>query len=353
MPVENMPARPLFITDMDKQGLQSFIESLGQPRYRAVQLLDWAYRKKIASFGEMANLPPSLRAQLEQTAVLSSVRERESVESYDGTRKSLLELHDGRTIETALIPTARAGAYTVCVSSQVGCATGCVFCATGRQGFQRNLSPAEMVDQVLFFARRLNDNAAVSNVVFMGMGEPLVNYADVMKAVTHLNSDWGLNLAARATTISTAGWVPGIEKLSREKLQVGLAVSLHAASDEMRNRLVPFNKRYPLNKLIPACREYIRLTGRRISFEYCLFAGINDTPEQAVELAYLLRGLNCHVNLIPANDGGNPRYLPSTQEKMKAFAGELKKLKINATVRRSYGRDILAACGQLKSSLGG
>jgi 23S rRNA (adenine2503-C2)-methyltransferase len=241
------------------------------------------------------------------------------------------------------------GQFTVCISSQVGCATGCPFCATGQQGYERNLGASEICDQVLYFARRLGDKGTIANIVFMGMGEPFANYLDVIAAIEHLNAPWGFGLGARNITISTAGHVPGIEKLSKEKIQVGLAVSLHAADNSLRNKLVPLNRKYPLEKLIPACAAYIEATGRRITFEYCLFEGVNDSLPQARELAHVLRGMNCHVNLIAGNATLGCDWQPPKQEAVLAFEDELKRLRITTTVRRSFGRDIDAGCGQLKS----
>jgi 23S rRNA (adenine2503-C2)-methyltransferase len=232
----------------------------------------------------------------------------------------------------------------------VGCPVSCPFCATGQQGFERNLGTSEIVDQVLFFARYLGEKGQITNVVFMGMGEPLANYDNLLAAVERLNAPWGFGLGARSMTISTAGMVPGIEKLAREKLQVGLAVSLHAANDMLRNRLVPLNNKYPLAKLMAAARRYVELSGRRISFEYCLFEGVNDSLMQARELGHLLKGINAHVNLIAANESCAGYRAPSRPVIME-FETELTRLGINATLRRSYGREINAACGQLKSQL--
>jgi 23S rRNA (adenine2503-C2)-methyltransferase len=345
-----MQSRPVFVTDLDFARVKDLFVSLGEPAYRAEQLLAWIYKKRAASFEEMTDFPVKLREKLKGEIQLTSVKPIHIEDSRDGSSKALLALYDGRNIETALIPSyTGAGSYTVCVSSQVGCANGCPFCATARQGFERNLSSGEIIDQVLYFARRLGKKGVISNVVFMGMGEPLANYPDVVLAVERINASWGFGLGARDITISTAGWVPGIEKLSNYGLQVGLAVSLHASNDLLRSRLVPLNRKYPLLKLIPACREYVRLTGRRVSFEYCLFAGVNDSPAQARELAHLLHGINCHVNLIAANDTGDLRYKAPPLRVILAFENELKTLGINATLRKSYGSDINAACGQLKS----
>jgi 23S rRNA (adenine2503-C2)-methyltransferase len=244
---------------------------------------------------------------------------------------------------------------TVCVSTQVGCPIGCPFCATGRQGFERNLSPGEIIDQVLFFARYLKDRATteeagrVTNIVFMGMGEPLANYDALWQAIERLNSPGYFGLGARNMTISTAGLVPQIARLAGEKLQVGLSISLHAAENGLRDRLVPLNRRYPLEMLIPACREYAGISGRRVTFEYALFAGINDSEKQARVLAHLLKGLLCHVNLIPANANPGSDFIAPAWPVVLAFQKELKRLGVNATVRQSKGQGIEAGCGQLRS----
>jgi 23S rRNA (adenine2503-C2)-methyltransferase len=268
-------SRPAFAADLDPAGAEALMAKLGEPRYRSAQLLGWVYKKRAASFADMTDFPLALRDKLSQELSLSSVSEVERREAADGSIKALLGLYDGETIEAALLPSTRG--FTACLSSQVGCAVACPFCATGSQGFTRNLAAAEMIDQALYFSRRLEGEQRLGNIVFMGMGEPLANYEGVMEAVGRLNAPWGPGMAARSITISTAGLVPGIDKLAGEKLQVGLAVSLHAASDELRDRLVPLNRKYPLGQLMAACRNYITRSGRRISFEYCLFNGLNDS----------------------------------------------------------------------------
>jgi 23S rRNA (adenine2503-C2)-methyltransferase len=345
-----MIERPTFITDFNLAQAEELMVSLGEPAWRAKSLLAWVYQKRATSFEQMTDFPKALRDKLAQKITLSSVEEVKVQEARDGTLKVLLSLWEGRTIETALLPSVK-DQYTVCVSSQVGCATGCPFCATGQQGYERNLGAGEISDQVLYFAKRLGDKGVIANVVFMGMGEPMANYLDVMSAVEHLNASWGFGLGARNITISTAGHVPGIEKLSQEKLQLGLAVSLHAADNELRNKLVPLNRKYPLEKLIPACAEYIEATGRRLTFEYCLFAGVNDSLVQARELVHLLRGLNCHINLIAGNETPGCDFQPPKPDVVMAFEDELKRLHMTVTLRKSYGKDIKAACGQLKSRL--
>jgi 23S rRNA (adenine2503-C2)-methyltransferase len=237
----------------------------------------------------------------------------------------------------------------------VGCPIGCPFCATGQQGFERNLTPGEIIDQVLYFARYLQDKTIgregerIKNIVFMGMGEPLVNYDALWQAIEMLNSPDGFGLSARSMTISTAGLIPGIERLSNEKLQVGLAISLHASDNKLRDKLVPINKKYPLEELIAACREYFARTGRRVSFEYALFDSVNDSLVQVQSLADLIQGTNCHVNLISVNQTTNQKMQPSPRNKVLAFQQELKNRGINCTLRLSRGQDIDAGCGQLRS----
>ncbi len=336
------------ITDLTAGQLRGLVASLGEPKYRAGQLMAWVYRGLAASYDEMTDLPLAFRRRLAQEVGLSGLEPLEEAAGRDGTVKALFRLHDGQTIEAALMPGGNR--FTVCASTQVGCAVGCPFCATGQQGFVRNLTPGEIIDQVLYFARCLKQqDRKVDNIVFMGMGEPLANYAALMQAITMLNAPEGFGLGARSMTVSTAGLVPGIRRLGRERLQVGLAVSLHAPDDTLRNKLVPLNRKYPLEALLAACREYCQTSGRRVTFEYILFKGINDSITQARALAGLLKGLNCHVNLIPANATADPKYQPPAQAAVLAFGRELRRLGINATLRRSRGRDIAAGCGQLRS----
>jgi len=305
----------------------------------------------------MTDLPAAFRRRLAGEACLHSLTPAHLAVGRDGTIKALFSLWDGRTVESALMYSGRGTGrkrISVCVSTQVGCAVGCPFCATGRQGFERDLSPSEIIDQVLFFARYLRDSGegSLTNIVFMGMGEPLANYASLMRSLHVLNSpEGGFGLGARNMTVSTAGLVPQIDRLGREKLQVGLAVSLHASDNKLRDRLVPLNRRYPLEKLIPACREYYRATGRRVSFEYVIFRDVNDSPAQARSLAGLLHGLNCHVNLIPANDTASPAFQPPLRQTVLTFSRQLRELNINATLRLPRGQDIEAGCGQLRSRL--
>ena len=349
---------PVFITDLSIEEVNKLVTSLGAPDYRAKQLLGWVYRKLAVAPDEMTDLPLSFRQKLTEAANLHTLTPLHEVKAKDGTVKVLFNLHDGKTVETALMKFSAAGGkhrYTVCVSTQVGCPIGCPFCATGQQGFERNLTPGEIIDQVLYFARRLQDKnngregERIDNIVFMGMGEPLANYDAVWQAIEILNSKEGFGLSARSMTISTAGLIPGIKRLGGEKLQVRLAISLHAPDDKLRNQLVPVNKKYPLDELIPACREYFAKTGRRVSFEYALFNGVNDSLTQAQALADLIQGMNCHVNLISANNTTNQTLQSSPRRNVLAFQQELKNRGINCTLRQSRGQDIDAGCGQLRS----
>jgi 23S rRNA (adenine2503-C2)-methyltransferase len=356
----------VYLTDLDIEEVKKLVVSLGAPAYRAQQLLGWVYRKLAVSWDEMTDLPLSFRQKLAAAAILHTLTPLHEVKAKDGTIKVLFNLQDGKTVETAFMkfvasasgePVRKTGSnrYTICVSTQVGCPIGCPFCATGQQGFERNLTPGEIIDQVLYFARRLRDNSKgregerVDNIVFMGMGEPLANYDAVRQAIEMLNSKDGCGLSARSMTISTAGLLPGIKRIAEEKLQVGLAISLHAPDDKLRNQLVPVNKKYPLAELIPACREYFAQTGRRVSFEYALFDGVNDSLSQAQALADLLQGLNCHVNLITANSTANQTLQPSPRSQVQAFQKALQTRGITCTLRQSRGQDIDAGCGQLRS----
>lgn len=339
----------VLLTDLAYDELESWVTQQGEPAFRARQLFEWIYRSLAPDFGAMTNLPLAWRQQLADMASIQSLSPLQSVTSAEGlTTKVLLQLRDGETIETVLM--RYEGRQSVCISSQVGCALGCPFCATGQGGFRRNLSPGEIVEQVLYFARQLQQqDLPITNVVLMGMGEPLANYDATWKAIRIVNDPRGFKLGARRFTISTAGMVPGIQRMAREKLEIGLAVSLHAADDALRNQLVPLNKRYPLSELIPACRDYVEATGRRVSFEYALIQGVNDDPKQGREVGQLLHGLLCHVNLIPLNPTAECDYRPAGRDRIMAFRRELNAIGIPNTVRLGRGIDIQAGCGQLRS----
>lgn len=361
-----MNTKTVSLTDLPDDQLSKLVMSMGEPEFRVKQLRSWIYRGLAFSFEEMTNLPLAFRQALEKEIPLHSLKATHRVVGQDGTIKILFTLADGNTIESAMMPYGQTGSRqrnTVCVSTQAGCAIGCPFCATGQQGFKRNLTRGEIIDQVLYFAHylKMRENTGdvkngqttshLANIVFMGMGEPLANYDALWGAIEILNSADGFGIGARNMTISTSGLVPGIKRLSREKLQVGLAVSLHAADNALRNWLVPINQKYPLDVLIPACKEYYLATGRRVSFEYVLFNGLNDSITQARALARLLQGLNCHVNLIPANYTADRTFQPPSTQVILAFERELGRLHINATLRQPRGQDIDAGCGQLRSRL--
>ncbi len=336
------------LLDLIYNELKEFLTSWGEPTYRTDQIWGWLYRSLVADFQEMANLPKELRERLAEATLLRTMKSLKERVSADGlTRKVLFALRDDQTIESVLMRYERR--HTACISTQVGCALGCVFCATGQSGFVRNLTPGEIVEQVLYFAHLLKaEGERLTNVVFMGMGEPLANYEATWQAIETLTHDDGFNLGARRITISTVGLVPGIRRLAEEGTQIGLAVSLHAATDDLRDRLVPINRRYPLAQLMAVCRHYFERTGRRISFEYALINEINDSPAQARQLAHLLDGLFCHVNLIPLNPVPESPYQPSSRGMVLAFQAELNRLKVPNTLRVERGVDIRAGCGQLR-----
>jgi 23S rRNA (adenine2503-C2)-methyltransferase len=346
---------PIYLLDLDRPHLEQWLAALGQPAYRARQVWSWLYVKLADDFAAMTNLPADLRTRLSQEATLRALKLLEEKVAPDGlTRKGLFELPDGERIEAVLMLYQKRA--SVCLSTQVGCAIGCPFCATGQGGFRRNLSSGEMVEQVLHWARLLRlagqdwtGVTEVSNVVFMGMGEPLANYQATWAAVERLHDPAGFNLGARRMTISTAGLVPGIRRLAGEKLQVNLAISLHAATDELRNRLVPLNKRYPLDELFRACQDYTGRTHRRVSFEYVLIAGVNDTREQAQRLAARLRGFLGHVNLIPLNPIPDSPWQAPERPAVEAFQSVLERAHVPVSVRLGRGVEIAAACGQLRA----
>jgi 23S rRNA (adenine2503-C2)-methyltransferase len=353
------------IVDLSHSQLVELVGSLGEPQYRADQILKWIYGGAARSFDEMTDLPQSFRQKLADSCSLFTMEPVDERRSKDGqTRKVLFQLEDGKTIESAYMlyeqtETSRER-RTVCVSTQVGCSIRCPFCATGQQGFERNLTAGEIVEQVLYFvwlAQAGDQGGAtpspvrrpLTNVVFMGMGEPLANYEAVKGAIATLNSKKGMGLGARQITVSTVGLLPQIRRLAKEDVHVELAVSLHAASDRVRSVLVPVNRRYPLGRLIEACQEYLQETGRRPTFEYALFNGINDSLDQAQRLAQLLAGFECHVNLIVGNPTPSKEFRPSVSRRVAAFQKELTDGGVSNTLRQSRGADIEAGCGQLRS----
>ena len=328
-------------------------QEIGLKRFRAIQLFQWVQQKAVRTWEEMKNIGDrdlqTLRSRM-SLYPLEKVREQRS---KDGTRKYLFRLDDGETIECVLMDYARTKSrdrHTVCVSTQVGCAVGCAFCATGLEGFRRNLSVGEIVGQVLeitHYVRQEDPDFQVTNLVFMGMGEPLLNYDRVLQAILLLNHGQGLNIGMRRMTISTSGVAPQIIQLAKDNPQVGLAVSLHAAKDEVRNQLIPMNRRYPLTQLMEACQEYTRITHRRITFEVALTAE-NAKREEAEAIARLLKGQLGHVNLIPVNPVAGTGMERPNPELMKKFAQVLEDAGISVSSREERGADIDAACGQLR-----
>jgi len=345
--------QPLGLGDLTLAELTSNLQELGHPAYRARQVWRGVFHGLETEFGALTDLPVELRRTLEQRFSLLVAETAVEQTSADGsTRKALLRLADGELIETVLMryPVTSEGRArnTVCVSTQAGCAMGCSFCATGQQGFRRNLRPGEIVEQVLHFARALRrERESVTNIVFMGMGEPLANYGATLRAVATLNHAQGFGLGARHMTISTVGLVHGIDRLAREPYQVGLAVSLHAPNDELRRYLIP-TARQPLAEILSACNRYAERTGRRYSVEYALIEQINDSTGLARELGTLLRSMPCHVNLIPVNPTAQREARRPSRDRVLAFQDELLDAGVNCTVRVEKGVDIMAGCGQLR-----
>ena len=318
---------------------------LGEPKYRAKQLYQWLHQKQVTAFGEMTNLPAALRKKLEETAEIATVETRLRLESkLDGTRKFLFALEDGNCVETVWMEYHHGP--SLCVSTQVGCRMGCKFCASTLGGLVRNLTPGEMLGEVYEAQRQMG--RPISSLVLMGIGEPLDNLQNVLTFLKILSSEEGQRLGLRHVSLSTCGLVDGIRALMKENLGLTLSVSLHAADDGTRSGIMPVNNRWPIGELMEVCKEYFRQTGRRISYEYALIAGVNDAPAQAEALARLLRGQNCHVNLIPVNPVKERDTKRSGRGAVEAFARRLGELGINATIRRELGSDIAAACGQLR-----
>lgn len=337
--------QPFFNLTFDE--LRATLEAWGEPAYRAEQVWRAAYKDLAPSPATISNLPKSLREKLADEFSFSTLTPAKQIKSSDGqTRKYLFQLADGRSIEAVLMGYVQR--RTTCISTQAGCAMGCVFCATGQMGFKRHLSAGEIVEQVLWFARELHAHAdKLTNVVVMGMGEPFHNYEATLRAMDILNDARGFNFGARRITISTVGLVPMIERFASEKRQVNLAISLHAATDELRNELLPINKKYPLAELFQAARKYYAATHRRVTFEWALIEGKNDSPEQARALVKLAKGLPCHVNVIPLNPTRGYGGHASTQERIKRFKTYLEQNGIPCTVRVRRGIDVDAGCGQL------
>ncbi|MBO5142355.1 MAG: 23S rRNA (adenine(2503)-C(2))-methyltransferase RlmN [Clostridia bacterium] len=330
------------IRDLNLEEIESELLNMGEKKYRAKQIFAWIYRN-VESFDEMTDLSKDLIAKLKERFYIKNLEVANFQKSKDGTIKYLFKLNDGHAIESVIMKYKYGN--TACVSNQVGCKMGCNFCASAKIGFIRNLTPGEIVSQILEIEKHSGEK--ISNVVFMGIGEPLDNYDNVMKAIRFINDPKGLNIGARHISISTCGLVHNIKRLTDENLQCNLCISLHSSRDEVRTSMMPINKVYTISQVIDACKYYIEKTNRRITFEYALVDGVNDSLDDALHLSKLLKGMLCHVNLIPINKIKDGIYEKSSVEKILAFRDYLNDKGIVATVRRELGSDISAACGQL------
>lgn len=341
----------MILTDFDIKSmtlteLEEVIAQLGTQKFRAKQIFDWLQIYGVMSYDEMSNIPKSLRSELaEKYPIRSCEIELKQVSKLDSTVKYLFRLSDGNFIESVLMKYKYG--YTLCVSSQVGCKMGCVFCASTKSGCVRNLVPSEILGQI--HAAQRDMGIRVSHVVMMGMGEPLDNYDNTIRFLELASCEKGLNLSMRNISLSTCGLVPRIYDLLEKKYQLTLSISLHAPNDEMRSKVMPVNNKYPIKDLVTACKVYTESTSRRISFEYAMIKDVNDSDECAYELAALLKGMLCHVNLIPANEINESSHKRSTNERLQRFMNIMNSKGINTTVRRSLGSDIDASCGQLRS----
>ena len=330
------------IRDLYYEELEEMLVNMGEKKFRARQIFSWLY-KGVDSFDEMTDISKELIEKLKDNFILKQVTLLDFQKSKDGTIKYLFELNDGHAIESVLMQYKYG--YTACISNQIGCKMGCNFCASAKIGFVRNMTPGEIVGQILAVQKASGEE--ISNVVFMGIGEPLDNYDNVIKAIRLINDPKGLNIGARHISLSTCGLVHNIARLADENIQCNLCISLHSSHDNVRTDMMPINKTYHIEQVINACKDYIKKTNRRITFEYALVDGVNDSHEDAIHLARLLKGMLCHVNLIPINKIKDGKYEKSSTEKILAFRDTLNDRGIVATVRRELGSDISAACGQL------
>ena len=332
------------IKDYNLDELKEELKKIGEKPFRAEQIFKWIYESRVSSFDEMTNLSLELREKLKENYTIKQFNILKKQVASDGTKKYLFDVLDGNAIETVLMEYHHG--YSICVSSQIGCKMGCKFCASTGIPFIRNLSTGEIVEQIMAVER--DENIRISNIVFMGIGEPLDNYDNVVGAIRIINNPKGLNIGARHISISTSGLVPKIYKLAEENIQCTLSISLHATTNEQRSQMMPVNDAYKLEELLQACRDYIEKTHRRISFEYALAKENNDNLEDAKRLVKLLKGMICHVNLIPINKIENGAYMKSSNENIMKFRDYLNDHGIVATIRRELGSDIDAACGQLR-----
>lgn len=333
------------IKSLNMEELTAFVVGLGEKKFRGKQLYEWLHVRQAASFDEMTNLSKEFRERLKATCELVCLRQVDvQISAIDGTRKYLFALSDGNVIESVLMRYKHGN--SVCISSQVGCRMGCRFCASTLDGLVRGLAPSEMLDQIYRISKDIGER--ISNVVVMGTGEPMDNFDNLLKFIELLTDENGLHISQRNLTVSTCGIVPRMRELADYKLAITLALSLHASNQKKRLSLMPVANKYEIHEVVDACRYYFAQTGRRVTFEYSLVGGVNDTDEDAAELSQLIRGMNCHVNLIPVNPIKERDYVQSDTESIQAFKAKLEKNGINVTVRREMGRDIDGACGQLR-----
>ncbi len=332
------------LKSMTREELSSYIKDLGEPAFRSKQVFHWLHRG-VRSFDEMTDLPRSLKERLMEEAFITDLKVFKRFRSrLDDTVKYLFQLADGNIIETVAMKYHHG--YSLCISCQVGCRMGCSFCQSTKNGLIRSLTAGEILDQILQVQKDLN--IRISNIVMMGIGEPLDNYDEVIRFLKNVNDPEGINIGYRHISLSTCGLVPGILRLAEENLPITLSISLHGTSDEIRSEIMPINRKYHLNDLIDACKKYQAVTGRRISFEYAVIAGVNDKDDDAKRLNALLKGILCHVNLIPVNPIEKGTYHPPSRKSILNFQATLTKLGLNATIRRTLGSDISASCGQLR-----
>ena len=333
------------IKSMNLPEMIVFMEGLGEKAFRAKQIYQWIHEKRVDSFEEMSNISKKLKETLEEQAYLTALKKEEvQISKVDGTRKYLFLLEDGNVIESVLMRYKHGN--SVCISSQVGCRMGCRFCASTLDGLVRGLTPGEMLDQIYQIGKDIGER--ISNVVVMGTGEPLDNYDNLLRFIELLTDENGINISQRNITVSTCGIVPKMRELADKQLAITLALSLHASNQEKRLSLMPVANKYDIHEVIDACKYYFEKTGRRITFEYSLVGGVNDTDEDAFELTKLIKGINCHVNLIPVNPIKERDYVQSNANVIESFKNKLEKNCINVTIRREMGRDIDGACGQLR-----
>ncbi|GIO55462.1 putative dual-specificity RNA methyltransferase RlmN [Paenibacillus cineris] len=337
-----------FIYDLNLEDLQDWAKENGEPAFRAGQIFDWLYVKRVNSFDEMTNLSKELRKKLDDQFQFVTLQEITKLESKDGTVKFLFGLHDDHAIETVIMKHSYGN--SICVTTQVGCRIGCTFCASTLGGLKRNLTAGEIVAQVVQAQKILDEKGErVSSIVIMGSGEPFENYEATMKFLRIMIHEKGLNIGQRHITVSTSGIVPNIYKFANEDTQINLAISIHAPNDVLRSKLMPVNRRYPFEDVMESLRYYLAKTGRRITFEYALIGGVNDRPEHAQELANVLKDMLCHVNLIPVNHVPERKYVRTSRNDIFQFQRVLADSGVNVTIRREQGHDIAAACGQLRA----